>query len=97
MLFHSISETLLYQGLDEFIEQRTPSPTCTADECCGRQTTNGARGDGTTCTAGLGRSAERVRFEFNCEEGLGDWLELGPDAAQHGWGQGHMSEKEEKE
>lgn len=46
---------------------------------------------------GLEGLLERVSFEFNCEEGLGDWLELGPNAAQHGYGKGCMSEKEEKE
>lgn len=33
---------------------------------------------------GLEGLLERLSFEFNCEEGLGDWLELGPNAAQHG-------------
>lgn len=46
---------------------------------------------------GLEGLLETVSFEFNYEEWLGHCLELGPDAAQHGWGKGCMSEKEEKE
>ena len=53
------------------------------------------RGEGLHAEGALEGLGERVSPGLNCGEEVGDWLEL--DAAQHGWGEGCVSEEKGKE